>query len=425
MRKFLVLVQKEIKELLTWQLIVPFIAVMVIFSLIGNYMNKENEKNQQQKSIALLDLDQTPTSKNIEKLLTQANVDVTQYQAKDASDFMQQIKNNGLNAGILIPVGFEQQVNNHEYVKIETLTPIKNFSLLSIQNTATLNTSIALINENISNYWMNQYVPNIDSAMVKNPVIATNIVNVKNKDMQADINQIMNFVMGQTTFIPIILFLVIVLASQMIATAVATEKENKTLETLLSTPVDRKIIVSAKMVAAVLVALLMAGIYMYGFSNYMGGISGASLTADQNTTAIAKELGLTFTTGSYILLGVTLFFGILVALSIAMILGAFAEDAKAAQGVIAPLMILVLIPYFLTMFVDINSVSPVIKYFIYLIPFSHTFLAAPNILLGNTQFVYYGILYQIVLCIIFIVIAAKIFSSDYIMTMKLNFSKKK
>ncbi len=425
MRKFLVLVQKEIKELLTWQLIVPFVAVMVIFSLVGNFMGKESQKSQEQKTIALLDLDKTTASNNVLSTLKQANVDIVELDASDSTSFMQQIKNNNLNAGILIPVGFEKQINNHEHVNIQTLTPIKNFSLLSLQNTATLNSSIAIINEDISSYWMKEYMPNINSNIIKNPIIATNIVNVKNKDVNADISQIMNFVTSQTTFIPIILFLVIVLASQMIATAVATEKENKTLETLLSTPVDRKVIVSAKMVAAALVALLMAGIYMYGFGSYMNGITGSGTLADQNTTEIAKQLGLTFTVSSYILLGITLFFGILVALSIAMILGAFAEDAKAAQGVIAPLMILVLIPYFLTMFIDINTVSPVIKYLIYLIPFSHTFLAAPNILLGNTQFVYYGIIYQIILCVIFIFIAAKIFSSDYIMTMKLNFGKKR
>ena len=65
MRKFLVLVQKEIKELLTWQLIVPFVAVMVIFSLVGNFMGKESQKSQEQKTIALLDLDKTTASNNV------------------------------------------------------------------------------------------------------------------------------------------------------------------------------------------------------------------------------------------------------------------------------------------------------------------------------------------------------------------------
>lgn len=432
MRKFIVLVQKEIKELLTWQMIVPFVAVVVIFALIGNFMGKESEKSQNEKqTIAFLDLDQTPASKNISTLLNQSNIIVKDYSGTPLDNFMQTIKNDGLNAGIAIPKGFEKQIQNHEHVNILTFTPIKNFSILSFKDTATLTASVALINQNISDSWMSSYAPTADPSLIKNPVVPTNTVSVKNKEVQADVSQIMSFVTSQTTFIPIILFLVIVLAAQMIATAVATEKENKTLETLLSTPVDRKIIVSAKMVAAAIVALLMAGIYMFGFSRYMTGITSSatagasSILPGGDTTELARQLGLTFTTGNYVLLGTTLFFGILVALAIAMILGAFAEDAKAAQGVIAPLMILVLIPYFLTMFIDINSASTVVKYFIYLIPFSHTFLAAPNILLGNTQFVYFGIAYQILLFIIFILIAAKIFSSDYIMTMKLNFGKKK
>ena len=68
----------------------------------------------------------------------------------------------------------------------------------------------------------------------------------------SDASQGMDFLQSMprrwvTIYIPIVLFVAVIFASQMIATAIATEKENKTLETLLSYPVTRTSIVTSKM----------------------------------------------------------------------------------------------------------------------------------------------------------------------------------
>ena len=77
------------------------------------------------------------------------------------------------------------------------------------------------------------------------------------------------------------------------------------------------------------------------------------------------------------------------------------------------------------MFIDIPNASILIRIIVYVIPFSHTFLAAPNIFLQNYNIIYMGAAYQFVVFIILAVIATKIFSSDKILTLKLNFGKKK
>jgi len=50
----------------------------------------------------------------------------------------------------------------------------------------------------------------------------------------------------QTLLIPIVLFMVIMMSAQMIAASIAGEKENKTLETLLSTPVGKGALVDGQ-----------------------------------------------------------------------------------------------------------------------------------------------------------------------------------
>ena len=213
----------------------------------------------------------------------------------------------------------------------------------------------------------------------------------------------------------------------MIATAIANEKENKTLETLLSVPIPRSILVSSKMVAAGIIALIAAVVYMFGVRYYFQGVAGGELSniSGDSISGALQQLGLILTPFSYVVLVTSLFLGILCALSIAVILGAFAESVKNVQALISPLMVMVVIPYFFVMFLDINSLSPVLKYFIYAIPFSHPFMASPNLLLQNYNIVFFGIAYQLVFFLVFVYIAGRIFSSDKILTMKLKLKKTK
>ena len=116
---------------------------------------------------------------------------------------------------------------------------------------------------------------------------------------------------------------------------------------------------------------------------------------------------------------------ILCALGLAIILGVMVDDLKSAQTMILPLMFLIMIPYFISMFSDINSLSLPVKALVLLIPFSHPFLASQNILLGNYNIVFNGIIYMLAVFIILILIAGRIFSTDRVLTVKLRFGRKR
>jgi len=70
---------------------------------------------------------------------------------------------------------------------------------------------------------------------------------------------------SQSIMIPMILMLVIMYSGMMVITSMGMEKENKTMETLLTLPVKRSYIVGGKMAGSALAALIMAVIYMIGF----------------------------------------------------------------------------------------------------------------------------------------------------------------
>lgn len=425
MKKFYILVKKEVKELLTPQMVLPLIAVVVVFMFIGKVVGKETAKTAGRQNIAVVDLDQSKMSENLMSGLKNSNFNVTKYAEGGANEAVQTAESQGAKNILVIPEGFEKSVEGLKPLPIQSFTVLQNFSFAGSRGLQSNAAAISVINQNVSGELLAKKAPDLPANLIKAPVTPQEFVMVGSQKTQGSPTAVMGFITQQTTFIPVILFLVIVFASQLIAVSIATEKENKTLETLLSSPVSRKTIVAAKLVGAGLVALLTSVIYLVGMRNYMSGFTGGAATdVDSATRAAVSELGLVLGTSDYILLGLSLFFGILAALSIALILGSFANDAKSAQGVITPLMVLILIPYFLTMLVDLSSASTSLKFLVYAIPFSHPFMAAPNLMLHHYKPVIYGILYMGVFFLAFVALAAKIFASDKILTMNLKFKKK-
>jgi ABC-2 type transport system permease protein len=423
MKNFFILLKKEIKELLTPQMILPLIIMVILFAGIGSLVGNETKKAQKPRKIVIV---QNDSGELVNSLIETARskFDPQIVSSISSSEAVEKAREIDAQAVFIFPSNFTASINAGAPAKIEAYYLLKSFSMMGTQSVTNAKIFLSGANEQVSNYVISRRIVSVDPVAIKNPVATVENVVVGDVTATVSPEAVISFVTQQTTFIPIILF--IIMAAQMIATSVASEKENKTLETLLSLPISRRQIVAAKLIAAGVVALLMAGVYMFGFRYYIDGLSGGQAT---NVTAEMKQaidlLGLKLDTSGYLMLGGSLFFGILSALSVAMILGVFAEDTKAVQGVITPLMVLVMIPYLITLLLDFNSMSQTVKYLVYAIPFSHPFLAAPNIFMKNYFFVFAGIAYQAVFFLVFVVIAAKIFSSDKITTIKLNFSKKK
>jgi ABC-2 type transport system permease protein len=348
-------------------------------------------------------------------------------EGKDQEQAIEWTKGTDINLLLVIPQGFGQSVDTLDLKEIESYTFLRTFSLVGSKNTAILNAVISAINNYLSNDFLKKKIPDISPEQVKKPIKSKDFVIVKNRMAEGSAEKIAGFVSAQSIFVPLILMMIIIYSSQMVISTIAMEKQNKTLETLLTVPISRTSIVTAKMLASGLVGLLAAVIYMFGFRYYMSGFMGdvSAAAASSGIGSVIQQLGLAMTTKGYIILGISLFFAILCALAMATILGVLAEDYRSAQSLILPLIFLVMIPYFLSFFSDINSLSLPARILVLAIPFSHPFLTTPNLLLGNYQAIFGGILYMLVFFIVLIFFAARIFSTDKVLTMKLKFRRKR
>ncbi len=423
--KFSILLRKELKEMLSVTTIATMFLMVFVLIFAGKAMSKAvDEVKKDANSINICDQDNTPFTKNMLDVMSKMediNVNKVDIQS---DDFTKELKDSDYKNVVIIPKGFTEQVEKREVATVkfaQKMTSIATFSNISTGSQIALQTLQKGIKTTIYSK------ENLDENTIKqldDPIKLEEYTVISDKQDQVASSTVSSIMQSQSMLIPIIMFLLIMYSSQMIMGAISTEKLDKTLETLLSSPVSRLSVISAKMLSAAIVAALQAAVYMFGMNKMMEGITGG-VANDKNYEEILKNLGLTMSVGDYILVGAQMFMTILIVLSISIILGALAKDAKSAQTLQLPIMLLAMVPYFVTMFIDVKSASPVIKYVTMAIPFTHSFIANQNVMFGDYTTYFIGLGYQFVLLCICMFLALRIFMSDMIFTLTLGGGKKK
>ena len=426
MKKFANLLKKEIKELVTKQLVFTLLFMVILYNFIGQVSKKEVQKIVGVQTISALDEDGSSGSQDLLKKLASFNYKIIDQSGKTKEQAIEAAKTNDSKLLVVIPKGFGDSLAALKPSPIETYSFMRSFSLIGTRGQIIVDRVITDMNDVQSNNFLKEKLPDFDPKSLKNPIKSKDFIVVRNHVAQGSAAQVAGLMSQQSMLIPIVLMMIVIYSSQMVISAIAMEKQNKTLETLLTVPIKRTSIITAKMLAAGLVGLISAGVYMFAFKGFVGGMTGDIAKGAQAAGgALMRQLGLTFSTTGYIVLGLALFLAILVALALAMILGVLAEDFRSAQTMIMPLIFLVMIPYFISLFADMSSLSLPAKILILAIPFSHPFLVSQNLYLGNWGMIAFGLGYMFVIFVVLTIFAARIFSTDKILTMKLRLGKKK
>lgn len=424
MNKFVTLLIKELRELATPVILVPLIVIVGLFYGLGKISRVESRRTAAIKqSIAIIDHDQSGQSRAIIQAFEAAGFTITQLPTESINSALAQPSVQSAAALIDLPAGLANDLKHGTSPTIDVYEIYHSLALTSLTKSSNTLTALETINRMLGSQII-RAGSNLNPAFATEPLKPVEHVALGTRSAAISLSALSNYLTNQFIFIPIALLIVIVFASQLIATSIVSEKENKTLETLLSAPISRQAIISAKLLAAGLLALVFAAVYMVGFQSYINGIANsfgnAASLANQVAQSAASQLGLTLNVSQYVLIGISIFIGILCALAIALILGAFAEDVKSIQIVITPIILLVMIPYILINFFDVNTLSKSVRYLLYAIPFSQPFLAQQELAFGQVNRVWYGIGYELLFFGVLVYIASRIFSTDAIVTMKLK-----
>lgn len=422
MKNFANIFKKEVKELITKQMILGLVFMVAMFGMMGKFIGGIKEETEEPINLAVLDLDKSEYSESIlNRLLKQKNVKIEIIEEIDIKKAVDETKEKGATVLLVIPKDFEKNIKEMKGTELEIYSIIKGFGMREATSSGSLLAIINSINKEISANFIQKAFPDKNPEDITNPLNIKEFVVVKDKMTSGSPVMIRALATSNSAMIPLILMILIMYAGIMVMTSMGLEKENKTLETLLTLPVKRISIIAGKMAGSAAVAFLMAAIFMGGFRYYM-----ASLTPDIPDGGVALEnLGLVMTPLAYILLGISLFLAILAALAICMVLGMFAQDTKSAQTMSMPIVLLVMIPYFLLMFQDIEMLSLLPKILLYTIPFSHPIIASKALLFHNYSIVIGGIIYMIIFVIATMYLAVRLFNTDIVLTARFSIKRLK
>lgn len=423
--KFYSLFRKELKEMLSLQTIITMIVTVVVLVMAGQAMSGAiSDSAEKASDLTICDLDKTEFTEGVlNSLKATAKAGDGKITVVDikSDDYAAELKRLDQDSVVIIPKGFTEQVKQHKKADVGYVQRMTSLATMSNINTGS-DTALAVIQQAVKS---TIYQDKLSSGamteeemnQLEDPVLLSETTVVGDKADKVSSSIVMSLCSAQSMVVPIIMFFLIMFSAQMILSAISTEKIDKTLETLLSAPVSRLSVLASKMLAAGVVAALQAVVYMFGMSK-MGLTEGMGDTSAYESAM--ENLGLTMSVGQYALVGIQMFVSILISLSLSMVLGALAKDAKSAQTMLLPITFSAMIPYILAMVVDIRTLSPVIKYIVYAIPFTHTFMASENVMFGNYSLYAGGLIYQIVLLVVCMTVALKIFMSDKIFTMSIG-----
>jgi ABC-2 type transport system permease protein len=372
------IVKKEFKELFTIATLIPMIVIAVVFGLVGQSIGSIGERMEEKPVVGVVDIDDGAFSDIAMSVLTEKAEVI--YSGNDAEKGLEEVREENGVALLVIPQDFSQDIYADNPGEIEIYWIMKGAGIMDSISSGVVEGLVQAVNQGISTKLIQE-----DSS--SNPALV--LAPTKRVDST-------------------VVMMLIIMAGASVISSMGMEKENKTLETLLTLPVRRSYIVIGKMIGSALVGMIMAAIYMIGFSRYMSSFQ----ISDVNLADFGLVLGIQ----DYLLIGISLFTALLAGLSLCIVLGTFAKNYRSAQTLIFPITALAMISMFITIFRDFDTIPAILRIFVFAIPFSHPMMAMRALMMDNYPLVISGIAYAAVFTVIMIVVAVRIFNSDRLLT---------
>ncbi len=404
------MVKKEVKELLTLQTIIPMLVMTLIFAGMGSMIGGIKEEAMKKPVIGVINEDAGPLSEMATAVLNaQADVVYSSTGGADLQEALEQVKEKDGVALLAIPEGFSESIYQNSPGEIRVHWIMKGAGIMDSISTGIVDVLIQVINHEISKELIEQG-HSVDPEIALNPTVKNETTIFKGKEMKGlSPGAISGMLQSQSITIPMVMMMIIMMAGSTVISSMGMEKENKTLETLLTLPIKRSSIVAGKIVGSAVVGLLMAAIYMFGFGYYMQSFQ-AGLEIN------LADFGLTLGMQDYVLVGISLFVTLLAGLALCMVLGTFAKDYKSAQTLILPITALATIPMFLIMFKDFDTLPILLKAVLFAIPFSHPMMSMRALLFDDYLLVLSGIVYVTLFAAATVALAVHIFKTDRLLT---------
>ena len=412
---------KELKELirdpkiLIGIIIIPLIMFPALGAVLG-YAQQSAIEQAQGANILVLDNDGGNWSQTLIKYLEATNASISVVNDTSPQQAVEQ--------------GLLAQYNSTQFVEIPSGFT-QNMTLYTLGDTGTKAAvnlygefSVGGIFSSIGSAGTNALVYSFNRVVAPDAIFTTQSSVIKG-EIQANVDPsaLAQVLLSQSIILPITIMILLTYSMQIAATSVAMEKEEKTLETLLTVPVDRFAILMGKLSSSAIVAGAGALTYLIGYSYVLGSaFSGVSATVGSSIDLV--KLGLVPSPLGYTLLGISLFVTLLAGLALAVIMSAFAEDVRGATALVGYVYPLIFVPSLALIYLDVNTLPLVLKAVLFAIPFSQPVIASKAVVTGDYLTAGLGIIYVTAFTIIVMYLASRLFATEKILTAKLRFKRR-
>ena len=403
------IIKKELKELLTPATILPIVVIALIFGSIGSSMEGIQEELDEKPVLGFINEDNSTLSTIVTSILeNESEIIFNSSDIADKQYGLEQVKQQDGMALIVINKNFSTDILNDTRGGLEVYWIMKGAGLFDTISSGVVEQLIYSINREISKVLIEDNAT-VNASIALWPTSRIDTTYFKDREIRLSPGAISGMLSSQSMLIPIVIMMIIIMAGNMVISSMALEKENKTLETLLTLPVKRTHIVTGKIVASAIIGLLFAVVYMFGMSRYLQGFQ---MSEGLNLA----DFDLALTSSDFVLIGISLFITLIAALALCMLLGTMAKNYKSAQTLTFPVTMLAMIPMFVTMFADFDTLPLALKGLLFAIPFSHPMMASRALIFNDYVLVIGGIIYVLIFAIVTISIVVWVFKTDRLLT---------
>ncbi len=415
LKGFATILVKELKELVRDPKILVGMIVLplIIFPVLGLVLGYAVESAQEQAQRATLLVVNNDSGNWSQTFIDYVNRTMNVAVISDTTP--QQIVSQNLlpdynsTQFVEIPVGFSQNMTKHTNGNMEITALVNIYSVFQGGG----------ILSNIGSTGFIGIVNGFNRAVAPDVVYATQSTIIKGAIQNGvDPSTLSGLLISQSIALPTTLMIMLTYAMQIAATSVAMEKEEKTLETLLTMPMDRFAILMGKLSSTIIVAGVASIAVLFGY-NYMLGSITLGIPTTESVDLVA--LGLVPSPLGYALLGISLFMTLLSALALAVIMSAFSENVRGAQALVGYLYPLIYVPALALIYIDIDTLPLALKAIFFAIPFSQPIIASKSVVLGDYTIIIFGIIYVATFTLVIMYIASRLFATEKILTAKLRF----
>ena len=377
--------------------------------IIMGAMTSASERVRQ-GTIGVIDEDKTDLSATLVNFIRMSGMNVI--------NVGKSILNNppdNLLAVIIIPTGFGKLLLNETPPNLTIYTILQGINIGDQSIMGAVNSVINSYKDYLKSYIAEKH--GVNPSIISNPIHEN--IHIYVRSWRREFNyQELGTLMMQVMFWPWLVFSLVISVVQLSATFLSEEKEQKTLEILLTLPVKRTTILFSKVLGSGVLAILATVSYTLGFVIYVGAFS-------KYMENIGMKLSFPMDPLSLSLMGIIFFLCLLFSSALGLSISVLAQDTKSAESLASTTIFPIMIIAFIIMFLDISSLPTYLQALIYLIPYTYLMEGIKYVFIGRYEVFIIGIVVNLAAALIMLSIVSKIFTTERILTMKVRFRRRR